>query len=167
MRHSPALWLSFLPRFQRDERGVQLVEVALVIPILLILLAATAEFGRYFYYYSTLSGATRAAVRYLAAKPFEDGAAPNDFKTQARRLAVCGSRDTCAANTELLPGLTLSNFEITSAGGTAANFPDTITVQVVNYTYQPIFDLGNLVGGAAWTNVPIKASTTMRYMLTN
>ena len=40
------LWLS---RFRRDDRGLQLVEVALVIPIMLLLFGAVAEFGRYFY----------------------------------------------------------------------------------------------------------------------
>lgn len=153
-----------LTRFRRDERGVQLVEVALVIPILLILLAATAEFGRYFYYYSTLSRATRTAARYVTTHPYLDNSSPNDFKTQAKNLAVCGSTATCAANTEILPGLTNNNFSITPASG---NFPETVTVQVVNYNYQPIFDLGNFVSGVSWTSVPVSASTTMRYTLTN
>ena len=40
------LWLG---RFRSDERGVQLVEVALVIPLMLLLFGAVAEFGRYFF----------------------------------------------------------------------------------------------------------------------
>ena len=38
-----------LHRFTRDDRGVQLVEVSIVIPLFLMLFAATAEFGRYYY----------------------------------------------------------------------------------------------------------------------
>src|SRR5207244_9713924 len=50
----------------KDDSGVQLVELALVIPILVMLFAATAEFGRYFYEYTTLAKASRAGARYLA-----------------------------------------------------------------------------------------------------
>jgi Flp pilus assembly protein TadG len=55
--------------FCRSERGTQLVELALVLPVLLALFAATAEFGRYFYNYATLAKATRAGARYLATTP--------------------------------------------------------------------------------------------------
>ena len=164
MRNARSIFTQSIACFRRGERGVQLVEVAIVIPILLILMAATAEFGRYFYYYSTLSAATRTAVRHISSKPFIDSSAPNDFKTQARNLAVCGSTTTCAANSEILPGLTTANFEITPVTG---NFPETVTVTVVNYNYQPIFNLGSFVSGVSWTSVPVTASTTMRYLLTN
>ena len=46
-----------LQRLRRDERGIQLVEAAIVVPIFLVLFAATAEFGRYFYEYTTLAKA--------------------------------------------------------------------------------------------------------------
>src|SRR5258705_10508235 len=52
--------------FKRDERGLQLVELAIVLPVLVLLFAAAAEFGRYFYEYTTLAKGTRVAVRYLA-----------------------------------------------------------------------------------------------------
>ena len=51
--------LNWLGRFRRDEQGVQLVEIAIVIPILLMLFAAVAEFGLYFYEYTTMSKAAR------------------------------------------------------------------------------------------------------------
>ena len=95
----------FLPlsRFRRDERGVQLMEVAIVMPVLLILLAATAEFGRYFYVYSTLSRTTRTAIRHISSKPFTE-----TYKTEAINLALCGSTTTCGTGTEVLSGLTAS-----------------------------------------------------------
>src|SRR5918992_785745 len=69
-----------LQRLRRDERGVQLVEAAIVLPIFLVLFAATAEFGRYFYEYTTLAKATRSGARYLSTAPVvagEDAAAKN------------------------------------------------------------------------------------------
>jgi Flp pilus assembly protein TadG len=45
----------WLNRFRRDEQGIQLLETAIVIPILLVMFAGVAEFGRYFYEYNTLA----------------------------------------------------------------------------------------------------------------
>jgi len=56
--------------FRRDDRGVQLVELALVMPVLILLFAAVAEFGRYYQSYTTLAKGTRVAARYLATAPY-------------------------------------------------------------------------------------------------
>lgn len=150
-------------RFRRNEQGVQLIEVALVLPILLILLVAAAEFGRYFYVYSTLSRATRTAVRYVATNSFKS--ADNRDNVEAINLALCGNTTTCSSGTEILSGLTAGHFQILAQGGTRY-FPNTVTVQV-NYTYTPLFHLGNFAQGVSWVNVPVKPSTTMRFMLSN
>ena len=52
--------------FKRDDRGLQLVELAIAVPILVLLFAAAAEFGRYFQEYTTLAKGSRVAARYLA-----------------------------------------------------------------------------------------------------
>ena len=44
-----------LSQFRRDERGIQLVELAITLPILILLFAAVAEFGRYYQAYTTLA----------------------------------------------------------------------------------------------------------------
>lgn len=161
-------WLSKIfqrpARWWRDERGVQLLETAIVLPIFLILLAVAAEFGRYFYVYSTLSRATRTAVRHISSKKFTLATA-----TEAQNLALCGTVAACASGTEILSGLTSANFEIIPAVPAPPNivFPTTVTVRVTNYTYQPIFNLGNFAEGVSWANVPIQAKTTMRYVVTN
>src|SRR5580765_6672613 len=79
---------SWLSRFRRDERGVQLLEVAIVLPILLVLFGAVAEFGRYFYEYTTAAKAARVGARYLVSKSVTSS---TNYETQAKNLVVYGN----------------------------------------------------------------------------
>src|SRR5215510_5416377 len=80
--------LHWLNRFRRDDSGVQLLEVAIVIPILLLLFGAVAEFGRYFYEYSTAAKAARVGARYLASKSVTSS---TNYELQAQNLVVYGN----------------------------------------------------------------------------
>jgi Flp pilus assembly protein TadG len=147
-----------LHRFTRDERGVQLVEVTIVIPIFLMLFAATAEFGRYYYEYTTLAKATRGGARYLssALKGTGDGPAAN--------LVVYGNMG--GTGTPILNGLSTGQVKITYQGGSAA-IPEFVTVQIQGYTHQPIFNLGALTKITGLNlAVDVKPSVTMRYLNT-
>ena len=148
-----------LQRFRRDERGVQLVEAAIVVPIFLMLFAATAEFGRYFYEYTTLAKASQAGARYLSSNPVE---AIED--TKAKNLVVYGY--TAGAGTPILPDLTTSQVVITRQGPIPL-VPETVTIQIVGYQHQPIFNLGALTRNTSLSlNVDVKPSVTMRYLMT-
>ena len=70
-----------LQRFRRDESGVQLVEAAIVLPIFLVLFAATAEFGRYFYEYTTL--ATTPGTFIVPPLKAEEMSSPETFGRSA------------------------------------------------------------------------------------
>ncbi len=151
------LWLG---RFRSDERGVQLVEVALVIPVMLLLFGAVAEFGRYFYEYTTAAKAARVGVRYLASKSVNSG---TNYELQAKNLVVYGN--IAGTGSPVLPGMTIANVEVLYNGATSV--PDTITVNIVGYQHQSIVNLGALLKNAALsTNVDVKPSVTMRYLLT-
>lgn len=152
-------------RFARDERGTQLVELALALPVLLILFAATAEFGRYFYTYTTLAKATRTGARYLTAAPVNGSRVNVTMDGEAARLVVYGEPNPSTGVKPLVSGLSASNVKISRAGGTGP-IPQTVKVEIINFTYVPLFNLGKLAGGAAWANVAVKPSTTMRYLLT-
>jgi Flp pilus assembly protein TadG len=148
-----------LHRFRRDDRGLQLVETAIVIPIFLMLFGATAEFGRYFYEYTTLAKAVRMGTRYLSDVPVVPG---ND--TAAKNLVVYGN--TAGTGSPIMTGLTTSNVVITRQGGVPI-LPQTVTVQITGYTHQPIFDLGKLTNTAGLSlSIDVKPSVTMRYLLT-
>ena len=152
------LWLG---RFRSDERGVQLVEVAIVIPILFVLFGAVAEFGRYFYEYTTAAKAARVGARFLASKSVNSS---TNYELQAKNLVVYGNIG--GTGDPVLPGMTINNVDIQYAGVTSG-VPDTVTVNIVSYQHQSIVNLGALLRNTALsTNVDVKPSVTMRFLLT-
>lgn len=140
-----------------DERGTQLVELSLVLPVMILLFASVAEFGRFFYTYATLAKAARGAARYATTRPFD-----SDNQAQAQSLAAFGDPSANCAGTATLQGLTCANFDLqqTTNAGTQV-----VTARVVNYQYQPIFDLGKLTGVPAVSlKINVSPSVTMRYV---
>ena len=152
------LWLG---RFRSDERGVQLVEVALVIPVMLLLFGAVAEFGRYFYEYTTAAKAARVGARFLTSKSVTSA---TNYELQAKNLVVYGN--ISGTGSPVLPGMTISNVDVQYAGP-SSGVPETVTVNIVGYQHQSIVNLGALLKSTALsTNVDVKPSVTMRYLLT-
>lgn len=151
------LWLS---RFRSDERGVQLLEAAIVIPILLVLFGAVAEFGRYFYEYTTAAKAARVGARFLVSK---SATSSINYEAQAKNLVVYGN--IAGTGSPVLPGMTTNNVDVQYVGGTG--IPELIKVSIVNYQHQSIVNLGALLkNNTLSTNVDVKPSVTMRYLLT-
>jgi Flp pilus assembly protein TadG len=146
-------------RFARRERGSQLVEVAIVLPIMLMLLGATAEFASFFYNYATLTNAVRSGARH--ASKWEIGASWTIPETQ--RMVVYGDfSDT--SDGPILPGLTTANVQV-KANGTGPHNVQSVTVSIVNYKYKPLFDLGKLTGVKSLSlNVNMNASATMKQL---
>lgn len=151
--------LAKLGRLRKDERGIQLVELAIVLPIFVILFAATAEFGRYFYEYTTLSKASRAGARYLAT------AAVNSAEdTKAKNIVVYGN--PTGTGSPILDGLTPANVVITRQGGVPV-LPQTVKVAITGIKHQSLFNLGALTNIQSLSmDIDIKPSVTMRYLLT-
>jgi hypothetical protein len=144
-------------RFARRQRGSQLVEIAITLPIILMLLGAGAEFGRFFYTYMTLTNAVRQGARH--ACKWEIGSSWTIPETQ--KMVVYGDySDT--SDGPILPGLTTANVQVT-ANGPSAHAIQTVTVSIVNYKYQPILDLGKLTGISALSlNINMNATATMK-----
>ena len=142
-----------LRRLWRGEAGTQLAEMAIVLPVMLVLFGATAEFGRFFYTYATLAKATRSAARYLTAsnKATDLG---------AQNLVVYGNE--AGAGEPLLPELGPTHVDISREG--PSGYPEKVTVGISGYKYKPVFDLGKLMGKDFTMSIDVRPSTTMRYM---
>ena len=153
--------LHWLNRFRRDERGVQLLELALVLPILLVLFGAVAEFGRYFYEYTTVAKAARVGARFLASKSVLSA---KNYEADAKNIVVYGN--IAGTGDPVLTGLTPGNVDVQYEGGTAG-VPDTVTVSIIDYEHESIIDLGGLLKNSSLSlNVDVKPSVTMRFLLT-
>jgi Flp pilus assembly protein TadG len=147
-----------------DERGVQLAELAIVLPILLILFAATAEFGRYFYEYTTLSKAARIGTRYLVIAKIDDFE-----RGRAKNLVVFGNVN--GTGDPLIENLEVDHVIITARNELGQEqtegVPQTVTVEIVGFTHKPLFDLGGMMKKEGWSlAIDVKPSVTMRYLLT-
>lgn len=154
-----------LRSLRRSEAGTQLVEMAIALPIMLALFAATAEFGRYFYHYSTLAKSTRAGARYLTTTPVKADGANAAEDDKVKNLVVYGDPNAADGSTPVVSGLSKANVSIERAGG-STTVPLTVTVKIVDYNYKPVVNLGGFGDKLKWANVPVRPSTTMRFLLT-
>jgi len=146
-------------RFLKKERGTQILELAIALPVMLILLGAVGEFGRFFYTYSALTNAVRAGARH--ACKWERNASWTIPETT--KMVVYGDYSN-TSNGPILPGLTTSNV-VVQANGPSVNNIDSVTVKIVNYQYTPLFDLGKMTGIPSLTlNIPMNASATMHQL---
>jgi Flp pilus assembly protein TadG len=154
--------LQWLSRFRHDERGVQLIETAIVVPIMLVLFAGVAEFGSYFYEYTTLAKASRLGARYLASKSVTSEIA--NYQAIAKNIVVYGN--TAGTGDPILEGLTTDNVTITYEGG-PTGVPNTVKVSITDFQHDPVFDLGGLLNNDDLSlAIDVKPSVTMRYLLT-
>ena len=147
-----------------NERGVQLVELALVLPLFMILFAATAEFGRYFYEYTTLSKAARLGARYLVTEKVDCAHADT-----ARNLVVFGN--TGGTGSPILPGLETKHVSVMpndlDCQDIPQGVPDAITITISGFKHESLFDIGGLLKSSTISmDIDVKPSVSMRYMLT-
>lgn len=142
----------------KRQRGMQLVEMAFVFPILMALLGGITELSWYYYTSATLARATRAGAGYIAAKSFT-----STEINKAKYLTLCGETSDCnSPKRPMVMNLALSNINV-ALNGTYPN--QTVTVSIINYSYTPLFNLVNLAKVSSWNSsvTQVPASTTMRY----
>jgi Flp pilus assembly protein TadG len=139
--------------------GLAMVEFVLVLPVCLMLLMATAEFGRVFLQHNTLTKAVRDGARYAAGKALRGSTGTvgisSGLADETRNVVVYGN--TLGAGGALLPGLTTADVTVADAGS-----GDVIVTARYPYSsifgFLPTFFFGN-VNVSAYT---LQAAITMR-----
>lgn len=144
-----------LRRFRHSERGAELVEFALILPLLLAMLAGIVDFGRMFQRLEVTTNAAREGAR-LASLP---GYSQTDVQNRVRAYMDQGIQAGAGARTTV--ARTLVN--ITPGGGGAAFQAAQV---VVNYqdSYLILGPIVTLIGGnaATFSTVTLSATSTMR-----
>ena len=153
-------------RQSRNERGTQMVELAICLPILLVLFAVAGEMGRLYFMNTTLAKSTRLAARYLTTVPLNTNENIMLYYANAKNLAVYGKVAPTGSDKPIVAGLTTNNVLITTTGGTSI-LPQFVTVQITGISFTPVLNLGGLLKVTGFSlTVPLSPSTTMRYLIT-
>lgn len=148
-----------IKNFVRRENGTQMIEFALVFPVLMLLFAGTVELGRLFYTYTTLAKGTRAAARYLSTQTNVTTTSTD----AAKRIVMCGNPNVCGDtnNPMILSDLGVGNIVVTPP--VAADPVKYVTVEITGYNYRFLaFNLNTMTGGNF--NISLSPRTRMRYM---
>jgi Flp pilus assembly protein TadG len=121
---------------RRSARGQSLVELALTLPLLLIILLGVVDLGRVYFSYMTVINAAREGARYGAANPNDSTGAINHAQNEAT-----GS------------GITLTSVTMSCPNGCTQGNPFRATV---SYSFQLMTTY--IFGG---TTIPLQAFTEM------
>jgi Flp pilus assembly protein TadG len=145
--------VSRIPLLQ-DERGASLVELAVILPLFLLLLAGAMDFGRAYFLAVEIAGAARAGAEYGAQNPSDTAGITKAVQVDAPDVAGL-SVGTPTYGCECSDG-TLFSGSCTAKPSCTYNVVYRVTV-TVSATYKPIFP---------WPKIPssmaLSSTATMR-----
>ena len=120
----------------KNERGAELIEFAMVLPLLIFFCLGVIEFGRVYYTYNILSKAVRDGARFVSTGIVTStGTINTTTETKARSVVVYGN--TTGSGTKILPDLLPSQVNIPTA--TVVSASEQYVTVGVNYPYVPLF----------------------------
>lgn len=131
----------------KSERGAELIEFALIFPILLLVVVGIIDFGFLFQRYEVLTNATREGARMAVLPNYTDA------DVQARVCAYLNAGGVPNSGCTTNPVVTVSNTTIPVGGGLP---PIQARSVQVAYTHNFMFmgPIVSLVGGT-WTNTRV------------
>ena len=144
------------------QRGIAVVELAIVLPLLLLIFLGTAEFGRALYQYNTLTKTVRDGARYISQHSLNGTTGVVDIPPTAvavvetKNLVVYGIRG--GAFIPLLPGFTTGDVTVIDAG--ANNVTVTASYNFASI-FGPILPI-QFLGGPISLTFTMQATVTMR-----
>jgi len=113
--------------------GLAVVEMAIVLPLLMLLIISASEFGRAFIQYSRLSNRVQSAARFVADNVLQGSTGvpllTDSIRSQARNLVVYGTPSIGV--TPAVPALKTTDVEVTVT-------PDGLITVSLEYAYRPV-----------------------------
>jgi Flp pilus assembly protein TadG len=142
------------------QRGTAIVEFTIALPVLLLMLAATAEIGRMLSQYDTLNKAVRDGARYLAANALlgTTGVVSINSTVQTATVNLVVTGNTAGTGTTLLPNLTAGNVTVASLANGYVSVSAAYTYVPMLGTQIPTFGFTAPIS----TSVSLKATVVMR-----
>ena len=137
---------------RRGERGAELIELAFVLPILLLVVSAIMDFGFLFQRYEVVTNAAREGARMASMPNYTDA----DIQARVQQyLAASG------LSSPPNPFCT-----ITAPASVNLSTGASIQVRTVTVRYPATFSyigaFASMVGGGSWSSIMLTAQSTMR-----
>src|SRR5437868_10346613 len=127
-------------RLRGGQRGTAILELAMILPVMLLLTVGTLDFGRAIYIQNTLANAARDAARFASVDPSNTSC----IRTEAQRHAS-------------LANLQSANVTITPPGNVDLGQPVTVSVQA---SYRPLVAM--VASAIGVPSITLRSSATMQ-----
>lgn len=150
-----AMFPHFRHRPQSRQKGVAAVEMAIVLPLLVLVFTGMIEYGRLMWHYDVLAKATRDAARFLSMEQSIAGAEGKAKDMVANAATAAGVRDDDKPDDPFQP----SDVKVVCTPDCAN--PETVTVSI---EYKFIIGGWVPVFGNADIEKMLTPHTTMPYM---
>jgi Flp pilus assembly protein TadG len=138
-----------------DEEGASLIEMALVLPLLLLVFAGIVDFGLVFQRYEVVTNAAREGAR-IAILP---GYTAGDVTARVQTYIAQGLNMT-QAQVSSATSVDVQAVSIAPGGGPA--FTAAQVTVVYTHTYLILGPITGLIGGGSFTTLNLTARSTMR-----
>jgi cbb3-type cytochrome oxidase subunit 3 len=152
----------FARRLRHRQQGVAAVELAAILPILLILLTIPVFYARCQWHYTAAQKAAYDAARYLSSVPLTEMLSPELAEAAGAQAVEIAKREIA----ELAPGTIIRSPKAYCGGEDCgySSLPAGTPPSTVNVTFKfsvtdPIFGLD-----FGWDGVAITAKVTMNYV---
>ncbi|HMF93569.1 MAG TPA: TadE/TadG family type IV pilus assembly protein [Vicinamibacterales bacterium] len=136
----------------RSERGAELIELAIVLPILLLVFAGIVDFALAMQRFVTLNNAAREGAR-IAVLP---GYTQTDVQNRVTQYVREGTGDPTASPTTVLTNVSIA------PSGPAPAFPAAQVTVTLTHSYLFLGPVSGLLGGGSFSSITLTSRSTMR-----
>ena len=142
---------ALIRRLRKTETGAEIIEMAIVLPLLLMVLFGIVEFGFLFQRYVFLTNAAAEGARVASLPGY------NQADVQARVAAYAAASN--------ITGVSATSVAAPIAGPGGTSWPGSQVTVTYVYSYQFIGPLAALVGGSMNPSVTLTSRSTVRHQV--